>query len=567
MKPHYAPSWLLLGIALVLLPFTVLLKTYANDHLREVKKRSSTPSSAGAPASFTVTNNLDSGPGSLRDAIDQANTTPDKDSIDFVSGLSAINVGSLTGLPLPNITESLTIDGGATRVELNGTNAGSGANGLTIVASGVIVKSLVINRFQGDGISIQANNCIIRDNIIGTDIEGSKPSPNGRGVFVNGSNNLIGGPSSSDANIISGNLSFGIELNSASNNTIQGNFIGTDLFGSNALPNGQGGIRTLGTASNNMIGGTVRGAANTIRFNAGSGVTVFAGSSNSILGNSIFNNESLGINLSDDPGVTANNMRDLDTGANGLQKFPMLTSATSGGGITTIAGLLDSTINTSFRVEFFSSPSCDASGNGQGQTFIGAATISTPVSSSVAAINVNFAVAVAVGSVITATATDSDNNTSEFSQCATVTAGQVSDLQITTSDSPVPVLSGYNITYTIGIRNNGPDTNSGVTFTDAIPAGTTFVSLTSPGSCSSPPVGGTGVVSCSLGPLTAGAQAAITLVVNVNALPGSTITNTATVSGASGDSNLLNNSALAGTPVSPTGCSLSCPSDLVASTK
>jgi uncharacterized repeat protein (TIGR01451 family) len=561
MKTNFAPAWVLSGLALVLAPLTVLLKTSANDHLRDSKKRPVTIASV-----FTVTNNLDSGPGSLRDAINQANGNPGADSINFASDVFGIDVGSLTGLPLPSITEQLTIDGGFSRVQLNGTSAGAGANGLTILASGVTVRGLVINRFQGAGISIQGGNCTIQNNFIGCDVEGGIPLSNGTGILVNGFNNHIGGTSSSDANLISGNSTVGIELNSASNNTIQGNLIGTDSFGVVSLPNGDSGIRTLGNSTNNVIGGTTPGAGNTIAFNASNGVNIFGGSNNSILGNSIFFNESIGINLGDDLGLTANDSCDLDTGANGLQNFPTLSSATTAGGVTTIVGSIDSTMNSGFRIEFFSSDVCDESGFGQGQTFLGAITVVTPASGCVAPINVSFP-AVPVGSRITATATDSANNTSEFSQCVTVTATQVSDLQITGFGSPDPVVSGSNITYAFTVTNNGPDTDNAVTFTDVIPVGATFVSLSSPGSCSTPPVGQPGLVSCSLGALTSGASVPITLVVNVNAVPGSSITNTATVSGTSGDPDLSNNSISQTTLATSIECTLTCPPDLVIPTK
>ena len=429
MKQFIAKTWLLSGLTLFLLPFTVLLRTSASEHLSSLGrdgKKTSTVATISSPAlSFTVVTPSDSGVGSLRDAIAQANANPGTDFISFSGGITSIDVGSITGLPLPDITEAVTIDGGPTRVELNGTNAGAGANGLTITASGVTIRSLVINRFSGDGISIQSDNCLIQNNRIGTDPTGTSGLPNsGRGILLGGSNNQIGGTTPGDRNIISANSSFGIEVNAASadNNTIQGNFIGTDALGTNPLGNGGSGIRALGSASNNLIGGTGAGAGNTIKFNGGAGVNLFGGAMNGVLGNSIFGNGSLGINISDDPGITPNDMCDLDVGANGLQNFPTLTSAISGGGITTIIGSLDSTLNTSFRIEFFSSPTCDASGNGQGETFIGAANVSTPPAGCVATINVNLPVSVPTGNVITATATDPSNNTSEFSSCV-ITGG------------------------------------------------------------------------------------------------------------------------------------------------
>src|SRR5207253_310705 len=86
-----------------------------------------------------------------------------------------------------------------------------------------------------------------------------------------------------------------------------------------------------------------------------------------ILGNAIFANAGLGIELTNDPnvrGVTPNDPRDADDGANNLQNFPVLQSATSGGGTTTVMGTLNSTPGTAFRVEFFASPAADPSPEG-----------------------------------------------------------------------------------------------------------------------------------------------------------------------------------------------------------
>src|SRR5215471_4949137 len=83
---------------------------------------SGAPSALGAPTAFTVTNSNDTGPGSLRDAITLANSNPGPDIINFGPGIGTINVGSTSGnMPLPDITEGVTIDSGAQRVELNGT--------------------------------------------------------------------------------------------------------------------------------------------------------------------------------------------------------------------------------------------------------------------------------------------------------------------------------------------------------------------------------------------------------------------------------------------------------------
>jgi hypothetical protein len=104
-------------------------------------------------------------------------------------------------------------------------------------------------------------------------------------------------------------------------------------------------------------------------------------------------------------------------GANNLQNFPVLTSATSGS--TTIEGTLNSTPNTKFRLEFFANTECDPSGYGEGETFLGFIDVTTDGSGNVA-FTVTFPDTVPGGHFITATATDPNSNTSEFSQCLQV---------------------------------------------------------------------------------------------------------------------------------------------------
>jgi hypothetical protein len=157
-------------------------------------------------------------------------------------------------------------------------------------------------------------------------------------------------------------------------------------------------------------------------FNAGVWVHNSPAINNAILGNSIFSNAGLGIDLEfdGDPNcVEPNDNCDVDTGPNNLQNYPVLTSAISGGGSINIQGSLNSAPNTTFRVEFFDNVQCDTFANGEGQTFIGSANIPTAANCT-ATINVTLPVNVQAGHVITATATDPNNNTSEFSACHVV---------------------------------------------------------------------------------------------------------------------------------------------------
>ena len=128
-------------------------------------------------------------------------------------------------------------------------------------------------------------------------------------------------------------------------------------------------------ASDTIVGGPLP-CANTIAHNLLSGVNVLSVNGlpavrNDVLGNNIFGNTLLGIDLGND-GVTPNDAApDPDLGASGLQNFPILSFVASGAQGTTIDGLLTSLAATSFRIEAFSNPACDGSGNGEGTSWTG----------------------------------------------------------------------------------------------------------------------------------------------------------------------------------------------------
>ena len=128
-------------------------------------------------------------------------------------------------------------------------------------------------------------------------------------------------------NTISGNTGSGIAIQGGTASiltTIQGNRIGTNAAASQPFPNGLSGISV--NADDVRIGGTVAGAANIIANNTQAGVTVTAGVGNLIVGNSIFANGMLGINLGPSA-VAANDAGDGDTGPNNLQNYPVLAAA------------------------------------------------------------------------------------------------------------------------------------------------------------------------------------------------------------------------------------------------
>jgi Calx-beta domain-containing protein len=124
----------------------------------------------------------------------------------------------------------------------------------------------------------------------------------------------------------------------------------------------------------------------------------------------------LGIDLGSIPGITQNDASDLDSGANNLQNFPLLTSVTSSGGSTTIQGTFNSIPNTAFRIDFYSNAACDPSGNGEGAQFFDTTNVTTDANGN-ASINFVSGITLPAGKAITATALDPSGNTSEFSPC------------------------------------------------------------------------------------------------------------------------------------------------------
>ncbi|HMF05149.1 MAG TPA: hypothetical protein VKH17_10065, partial [Acidimicrobiia bacterium] len=152
-----------------------------------------------------------------------------------------------------------------------------------------------------------------------------------------------------------------------------------------------------------------------------------------------------------------------------------------------------------------------------------------------------------IGNTASATADTSDPATGNNSASTTTTVSTGPDIVMGKTDAPDPVTAGTNLTYTISATNSGSAPAAGVTVTDAVPGGTSFVSATpSVGTCT-----GTSTVTCSLGSIAPSATATVTLVVHVGASVsnGTVITNTASGATSTPESNTTNNSATATTTV------------------
>jgi hypothetical protein len=390
---------------------------------------------------------------SLREAIQAANATAGTDYILFNIAGTGPHTIALTAA-LPTITESVVIDGwsepdyssaaAAPVIVIDG-NATTAANGIHITASDVTIRGLNIQRFDVAGIYIQSgSNNTLQGNFIGTNVSGTAlaeaPGSMSDGIHVRGSNNLIGGTTLQERNIIAG-AQDGMRLRdaTATGNIIVGNFIGTGITGTETLGNTDDGIDFGTAASNNRVGGAINGEGNIIANSAGDGIEFRAdsGTSNAILGNYIYANGQNGIDFNQD-GVTANDSGDTDSGPNNLQNFPVISAVGTDGTKIAIAGSLNSTAYTTLRLEFFANAAVDPSGYGEGQVFLGYTTVYTDASGNASFVT-SFAKAIPAGHSISATATvmtagGTYGSTSEFSLNVSAVSALIVDTTADTVD-------------------------------------------------------------------------------------------------------------------------------------
>jgi len=234
---------------------------------------------------FTVINTLDSGAGSLRQAIIDANTQPGIDTISFA--IPAVGLQTISpATNLPNITEAVIIDGysqagssanslalgdnAVLTIELNGSNVSNGT-GLNFTAgvNGGEVKGLLLTKWNNAITLDGAKNMSLDGNFFGTNAAGtsataSTKNTNGFFILNSATGNTVGGATNAARNLISGSTSSGISLGNGgtSNNVVQNNYIGTNAAGTGAIPN------LVGIEFNSPVNDTIRG--NVISGNTGS---------------------------------------------------------------------------------------------------------------------------------------------------------------------------------------------------------------------------------------------------------------------------------------------------------
>jgi cyclophilin family peptidyl-prolyl cis-trans isomerase len=262
------------------------------------------------PAVLTVTTTADSGAGSLRQAIldaDDTTTNPGQNTIDFniaTSGPQLINLAS----PLPFLANAsgIIIDGttepgysGTPLIVINGSGSGS-VDGLVVIGGNSTIKGLAIQNFSlGAGIILESSGNTVAGDVLGANAAGTSAAGNNFGVEITGSasNNTIGGTTAAARNLISGNGTYGVLIagTGATGNTVEGNNIGANQAGSGALANGFDGVALIDTAGN-TLGGTTGGAANVIAGNSRFGVYLWGASTkNNVVEGNFIGTDSTGV--------------------------------------------------------------------------------------------------------------------------------------------------------------------------------------------------------------------------------------------------------------------------------
>ncbi len=517
-----------------------------------------------------------------------------QDGVQLSNTVGAMVIGNWLGLDVTGAGGPGCLFSGCRLINTLGCTVGGNTAG-----SGNVMSA---NGQNGLALQTGATSNTVAGNFVGVDSTGLSPAPNTLfGIdVVSASATTIGGPTANDRNVVTANLGGGINL-PVNSQSVQNNYIGLDANGTVSFGNGANGIvvggPNTGIDGNDIVGHStagvvVNGLTCTITSNNifGNTTCVVASSGGALIATNFFGQSPAGVAISanvacidnifvqvtqpilvtgaassdlrlnrfvacgapaidlNSDGPTANDVNDVDSGPNGLQNFPVIASATSVPGGTTISGTLNSLASTNFDLVFYSNPACNP---GEAQTVLGTQMVTTDGSGN-APFTFNAPV-VPVGSTIVATATNISipaPATSELSACATVV--EIADVSSSIVDAPDPVLAGNGLTYTITISNAGPSAATGLSFTQVMPAATAFVSIAPSGgwSCSTPPPGGNGPITCTAPAMAPSTSAIFT--VNLDVSPsagGSTLGSSVNVTAATPDPTPGNDSAGATTTV------------------
>lgn len=406
-----------------------------------------------------VTSAQDSGPGTLRQAILDANGAARRSSIRFdIDGALPVRIRPVTALPetmWPIVIDATTEPGydGSPVIELH--SDGDTSVGLTILGPESTVRGLVVNGFSNAGVRLAGSYSVVESCYIGTDATGTAAIPNAvSGIEVTGENCRIGGASTGAGNLVSGNGGFlntggGVFLNFAGDAVLEGNAIGTDVTRSLPLGNAGAGVRSIGSLPF-RVGGTEPGSGNVIAYNARAGIYRDTNLLATVLGNSIYGNGDAVNNGDGRYGIHC------DTGYFSLQ--PLLVSV-SAGAPARVKGALAFGRSSLFgfgpvRFEIFRNVDCSENGFGQGKEFLGAVEVER---SALQTVTFEFDVAepLGPGETFTCTATTPTGSTSPYSNCLGVTGSCELPFNHFGANS-TSVISGQRVTLEAEVSGSEP---------------------------------------------------------------------------------------------------------------
>ncbi|MEM1092148.1 MAG: FG-GAP-like repeat-containing protein [Pseudomonadota bacterium] len=245
----------------------------------------------------------------LREAINNANADADTtggdcsagggtEVITFSIGSGTVETIALTSA-LPDVTSPIVLDASSQCatppcIVLDGSGiAADNTSGLVLLGGSSTVRGLVVNGFSGDGIALLTlGGNLIVGNYIGTNAAGDAAvGLAGNGVIVRTDNNVIGGRTAADRNVIGGLTRAGVAVIGGSGNRIEGNYLGLDVSGTQAIPNAEDAGVLIGNASGNTVGGTDPGAGNVSSGNRwGVGVRRFSDTADATVDNLVQGN-------------------------------------------------------------------------------------------------------------------------------------------------------------------------------------------------------------------------------------------------------------------------------------
>ena len=459
--------------------------------------------------------------------------------------------------PLPAITKPLVIDGytqagshpntldvgsnAGILVSLDGSMSSSASDGLEIQAANSTVRGLAIGNFVSEGVALGGDGDAILGSFVGADVAGLIAKPNGEGVYVDAAHVSIGSPAAADRDVISGNSTSGLILDGATGSVVQGDLIGTDATAAGGLGNGGDGVFIEHPSTSGVLGGDAAGAENRIAFNRLAGILVHG--TFTVLPGPPPVGYTPGPPDSPTGQVMSGNLIYANGGPELVYDDSTPTPRTATPVVTQarpdhVDGTVQADPNATVHVEIFATMAGSIVPEAAGS----ADAVADP--SGRATFHVVTTSALPVGATVKAIATETSPtiaSTSPYTTGTMVFDHTVRDIGVV--GTPIPTTqAGNSATYLFTVTNNGSDLDSGGTLTVTLPLMTRFVASSYDPESYTPPSGtDPAQLVLVVGDLAPGALKLFTIL--TNPIKAGNLTATAVLTQSSPDDNPANDSA------------------------